>query len=349
MPDYAFLREIERLEAQQRAFQRKLELLRGPSAAMAEFWDAEERRRRRYASYQTLPSYALSMPGLSTTIAAAEAFQNAAAIIQHSDTAYHALSRAHWDAQRLYEQVAIAGLGVFQMQRSIELALPDKPWFTPLSEQLGHLSASSAAVYDAFAKVPAQSAIAPEWQLEAPGLLPYVAAQSVATLGEVAPDTTPETESLVATFETIGEGLEAKIQAVAPALVTPYRGALEVLRARGSDWPRHLGASVRTLVDGLLSALAPDRDLQSFFQNPEDQKEGGAFTRRAKLQYIFRDVASGAYAQMVENDIEMTLATFFPANAAVHEVAAALTETQGRVFLRRVQGCLATILATFEV
>jgi len=146
----------------------------------------------------------------------------------------------------------------------------------------------------------------------------------------------------------MGASVERQIATVDPALVVPYRGAIGVLDAGGADWQRHLGASLRTLVDALLSNLAPDAVLETFFSNPSDQKQNGQFTRRAKLTYIFRDVAQGEYARMTENDIDITLATFYPTNREVHLLVPSLTPQQGRVLLRRVQGCIATILATIE-
>jgi hypothetical protein len=142
--------------------------------------------------------------------------------------------------------------------------------------------------------------------------------------------------------------VEPKLSAVSLTLLAPYRGAIAALAAAGPDWPRHVGGSLRILIDELLVALAPDPDLRSFFSDPTQHMEDGKFTRRARLVYIFREVAHGTYARMVEEDINMTLATFFPANTSVHTLVPTLDERQGRVFLRRVQGCLGTILATRE-
>ena len=98
------------------------------------------------------------------------------------------------------------------------------------------------------------------------------------------------------------------------------------------------------MFDHLLRQLAPDTSLHSFFDDPSKEMADGEFRRNARLRYIFRDVGTGSYAKMAEQDIKIAEATFFPSNAVVHELGSALSEHQMRVLWRRIQGCVSVVL-----
>lgn len=248
--------------------------------------------------------------------------------------------------QLLYEQARVASLYTSTAQR--ELALPGLSVFEPLTAELAALTRSAVRVLNGLSAIPETVNSLSDWQIQAPTLVPYAGASSLVVFRPTAPALAGYDGPLDSLLDEVGDSIEDRLISVSPALATPYRGARSALVAAGPDWRRHVGVSLRSVLEGLLDALAPEDALYAFFDEPEVHRHEGRFTRKAKLIFIFREIAIDGYAQMAENDMQMTLATFYPANEAVHELTSTLTERQGRVLLRRVQGCLLTILATQE-
>lgn len=216
-----------------------------------------------------------------------------------------------------------------------------------LSRGTAELSDLAKGIYERFTKVPSLSDGLPRWLLQAPTLEPYLATRALGIV-EQAPmelldsERDAEAESIL---ETLGDGLEGRLATVGAEFVGPYVGALQALQTRQADWPRHVSVSVRELMDKLLARLAPDGQLRNHFpQLTREQWNKGAFTHRARLQFIFRKVAIDEFTRMAEVDIDVTLATFFPANAGVHTLVAPLNEAQMMVLWRRIQGCISTVL-----
>ena len=180
------------------------------------------------------------------------------------------------------------------------------------------------------------------WLQRAPSIEQYQAVRVVEIeAGRAALELDGESERALASLD---ETLESRLAAVNSALVGLYRGAIGPLAAQGPDWRRHAATSIRELVDHLMLLLAPDQPMGAFHSANPNAIENGEFTRRARLQYVFRSVASGEYTRMAEEDIRLTLATFYPANATVHGLVSRMTPEQMRVYVRRVQGCISTIL-----
>ena len=341
-----YLANLRRLEEQERLMRQHLAMLHGPFEQVRRMEEAA----RQYFKFEQLAkvsSAATFMPGLSSTLAAATAFE---ALYQQSQRVFNVQSdllRSFERSQLLYQRVATAALNTSRLSEVVRLADHSR-LFGDLQSRLSQLTAAGAAVYDTYSRDASLMARASDWQLQAPSILPFSASTTVALLSssQLPPD--GETAGITEVLDQVGSRVESQLNGVSVALVEPYRGAISALATAGPDWPRHVGSSLRVLVDELLLALAPDDELRAFFADPSQHIEDGQFTRRARLTYVFRDVAHGTYARMVENDIDMALATFFPSNAAVHSLLPTLDERQARVFLRRVQGCLGTILATVE-
>lgn len=186
------------------------------------------------------------------------------------------------------------------------------------------------------------------WLVAAPSVEPYSSARSLALTG--AKGSTVEIDAEAERALTAATAnLELRLASIHRSLATTYRGAMRVLHDQGDDWQRQTAVSFRELVTHLLRLLAPDDALERHFANPAEKKENGLFTRRSQLQYIFRNVAYGAYALMAEKDIDMALATFFPTNDVVHTLEAPLDELQMQVLARRIEGCISVIMETQEI
>ncbi|MDP8212113.1 MAG: hypothetical protein P9X22_02325 [Candidatus Zapsychrus exili] len=217
-------------------------------------------------------------------------------------------------------------------------------YFADVNEATTQLNLLSASVYNEMDNsflVDTSSLL-----FKAPTIEPYAAISAAAVLhrlDECALDqlSVKSTDSFL---DTLGDEVETRLQAVNPKLADVYREGITAIRSGHDGWIRHAGVSFRTLLDHLLRYLAPDENLKSFLENPEDDIKDGEFTRNSRLRYIFREVALGSYSKMAEQDIKLTEATFFPSNEIVHKLSAPLSEHQMRVFCRRVQGCVSVVL-----
>jgi len=180
----------------------------------------------------------------------------------------------------------------------------------------------------------------------APTIEPYAASQVAAMV--VGVDETKLDECRVEDAEELlgkqGDELHGRLRNLKQELADVYQEGINAIKSGHSGWIRHAGVSFRTLFDHLLRQLAPDAALESFFHEPQKEMQDGKFTRSAQLRYIFRDVATGSYARMAEEDIKIAQATFFPSNEVVHRLSSPLTDHQMRVLWRRIQGSVSVVL-----
>jgi hypothetical protein len=182
--------------------------------------------------------------------------------------------------------------------------------------------------------------------VQAPSLAVYTSTRSVAVVREIPAELLERHEDAAAesVLDVITDDLEARLAEVGPEFAEAYRGAMSALERGDADWCRHVSASLRELTHHLIFRFAPDAELNRHFTNPAEHMENGEFTRKARLTYIYREVATGSYVRMANNHVEITESIFYPSNAGVHSLRAPLTPKQARVFARQVQGCLTMLL-----
>lgn len=223
----------------------------------------------------------------------------------------------------------------------IEVAIP---YLTDMNQSFTTLNSLSSGVYDDLLTF--RSIDTSCFLFQAPTIEPYAAARATAVLAGVDEGTLDQltvsgTDGLL---DDLGDELVSRLQTLNPRLAEVYREGIAVIKSGHRGWIRHAGVSFRTLFDHLLRHLAPDSDLYSFLEDPKSHMIDGEFKRNARLHYIFRDVATGSYAKMAEQDIKLAEATFFPSNDIVHKLSSPLSEKQMRVFWRRIQGSVSVVL-----
>jgi hypothetical protein len=217
-------------------------------------------------------------------------------------------------------------------------------YLTDLNQSLTTLNSLSGRVYNDF--IGLQSIDTSCFLFQAPIVEPYAAMRATAILAGV-DDGTLDQLAVVGTdglLDKLGDELVSRLETVNPELAQVYQEGITVIESGQHGWIRHAGVSFRTMFDHLLRHLGPDSDLRSFFKAPESEMVNGEFKRNARLRYIFREVATGSYAQMAEQDIKLAEATFFPSNDIVHRLSSPLSEKQMRVFFRRIQGSVSVVL-----
>jgi len=218
------------------------------------------------------------------------------------------------------------------------------PYLADVNQSLSTLNSLSARVYDDIAGL--RSIDTSCFLFQAPTVQPYAATRATAVLASV-DDEILDQLAVAATdvlLDELGDELKSRLEAVSPELAQAYQEGIAAMESGHHGWIRHAGVSFRTTFDHLLRHLASDSDLHSFLEDPESDMINGEFKRNARLRYIFRDVATGAYAQMAEQDIKLAEATFFPSNDIVHKLSSPLSDKQMRVLWRRIQGSVSVVL-----
>jgi hypothetical protein len=344
-----WLKVVRDIEAREQAMRRQVEAIAAPLAAdhLRQYWEREQSRQEQWRRLfeQSRFTDLLASPAKSVANLAS-AFEGFYTKLAESEATLKTVAQPLYQHQRVYEELAAVTLATSKLATQLDSYVIAHRAFLPVYQKLDVLAASATDVYKSIAQEANRLSTIPLWLVQAPAVQPYSAARALSVLADLpAPTMDPGADAIL---DDLDAGLEARLRAISPALVEPYRGAITALRIQGPDWPRHVASSLRILVDNLLELLAPDEHVVEFFEQPDHYKESGKFTRRARLVFLFRNVARGSYEKMANHDIDMTLATFFPEHAAVHTLLPALDRRQATVLVRRVQGCIATLLATRE-
>lgn len=213
-----------------------------------------------------------------------------------------------------------------------------------VNESFTLLNTLSANVYNDMSSI--QTLDTEGFIFKAPTIEPYAATCAIAVIEGINEETLEElsVESADEFLDNLGDELDSRLQMVDPNLSETYREGIAAIESGHQGWIRHAGVSFRTMFDHLLRHLAPDTNLHSFFDNSENNMIKGEFSRNARLRYIFRDIATGSYTKMAEQDIKISEATFFPSNDIVHSLSSPLSDKQMRVFCRRIQGSVSVVL-----
>lgn len=132
-----------------------------------------------------------------------------------------------------------------------------------------------------------------------------------------------------------------------PDLIELYRGAVVALERGRADYVRHYSASFRELLRVVLHRLAPDSDVRQWTSDPAAFEKGRP-TRRTRLAFAFRAVATPEYAEFVERDIENALAVIEYVNAGTHRVGSAgsseILDAQLRLMRRRAEAVVVLLM-----
>lgn len=150
-------------------------------------------------------------------------------------------------------------------------------------------------------------------------------------------------EEIEETIDEAVDSFESRLAALNQDLITTYRGGIEALETGGSDWQRHVMVSFRELTTHVLHMLAPDADVLKRAE-PEDLHNGRP-TRKARLNYIFAEVAGPEIADFFEADVKAAIALFDLLNNGTHRLEQRASKEQVHYLRGRVAGMIASMLA----
>lgn len=176
----------------------------------------------------------------------------------------------------------------------------------------------------------------------APALEIYSAARSSALLATADDATDFETvKEVELEIAQISDGFEARLGNFDIALLRMYKGGSERINHGGADWQRHALISFRELATHTLHKLAPDEKVRPWAK-PVHLSEG-KLTRKARLEFIFREDNNGDLVPFMKKDFAAALELFELLNKA-HKKELAISQKQFRILRNRIEGLLNTLL-----
>jgi hypothetical protein len=132
------------------------------------------------------------------------------------------------------------------------------------------------------------------------------------------------------------------LEDIHPPLAEMYRGAEAAIISGHTDHARHSITSMRELCTKLIQRLAPSNAVKAWNTDPNLLHEGRP-TRRARLEYIFRDVKHGGLTDFVDESIRFSLALFDAFNR-LHSDEPDLSKVQLNILLLKVRHLIEFIL-----
>lgn len=241
-------------------------------------------------------------------------------------------------------QHVVAGIGQFRVAIQVRATQIDVP--PALQAALADLDEVTNAVTSVWSGISHDihgfSSI-PAPLREIPVLYAFEATRAVAMLfsddEEVVDARSPR--SLVGTR---AAALPSMLEKLHPRIAEKYLGVLHAIQARGPDYIAQASASARELLTFTVEKLAPDDQVLAF--NPDSERgKDGHLTRRSRLHFIFRRVASSEdYAKMVLGQIELILGSWFPLNTAVHRLDPDLRQQQLESLVLQIEFALIEML-----
>lgn len=178
--------------------------------------------------------------------------------------------------------------------------------------------------------------------LRSPAIELYTATQAAAVFSLPAADYPATGDEIETILDEAVDDFESRLGSLHQGLVEAYKGGIDALNAGGRDWRRHVMVSFRELSTHVLHLLAPDEKLIPSAA-PGDLHNGKP-TRRARLNFIFNDVAGPAIAKFYEADMKAAIELFDLLNDGTHRLEQSATSEQAHYIRGRVVGLITAVL-----
>ena len=236
----------------------------------------------------------------------------------------------------------VASIAQDMERRWLDMIAPSKAELRA-QHDFANLTDSANRTWAALADAPARLGLMSPALARAPGREIYLAAQATSLLvGRYEPLEIGTSDDVEADILVMGDSFDARLRAFDPDLLSMYRGGTDSIRRSGADVARHALISFRELVMHLIHALAPDSEVALWAQ-PAHYDEKGRLTRRARLEFIFRDCDGGDFADFMKKDYAAAISLIELLNK-VHKKTPEIREGQLRVLRSRVQGFISVLL-----
>lgn len=182
-------------------------------------------------------------------------------------------------------------------------------------ESISRLRSSHIALVDSYAQLYSQSLENIQQQMTVPQPLTFTSRSFLSHANAVELISVSEEDELLSAVrreliytdtDDIDVILEERLKDVDPDLIPLLHGASEAFRSSSPDHLRHFSVSGRELIDHLLRTLADDEAIVSWSNNPRHFSDKGP-TRRARIEYILRNIQSENLKDFIKKDIDAFL------------------------------------------
>jgi Predicted pPIWI-associating nuclease len=106
-----------------------------------------------------------------------------------------------------------------------------------------------------------------------------------------------------------------------------WKGAIEAYYSNNSDKVRHFATSIRELFTHLMGLMAPDKEIKKWSQSEQDFYNGQP-TRKARLNYMCRNVSNNSFKDFVNKDVDATLAFINLFQKGTHKIKPNFSQNQ---------------------
>jgi hypothetical protein len=212
-----------------------------------------------------------------------------------------------------------------------------------LLQSMTGLSSSYSALMKSFSDNPVSfSTLGPTLTRQAP--IEYFSSANFLEVISVEEDVTAEEE--IIKNEILYESeykLSEYLPKLDPGLYKLWKGAIEALQSNNSDKIRHFTTSLREIYTHVMHILAPDQMINNWSKHPEHYVNSRP-TRKARLQFICRNINNDPFKDFVEKDIATTLAFIDLFQSGTHKIDSELTEEQLKVIKSKAESSLKYLL-----
>lgn len=106
-----------------------------------------------------------------------------------------------------------------------------------------------------------------------------------------------------------------------------WKGAIEAYHSDNSDKVRHFTTSIREMFTHLMGMMAPDKEIKQWSKSDNDFFNGRP-TRKAKLNFICRNISNDSFKDFVNKDVEATLAFIDLFQKGTHQIKPNFSQNQ---------------------
>jgi hypothetical protein len=110
-------------------------------------------------------------------------------------------------------------------------------------------------------------------------------------------------------------------------LLDMWKGAIEAYHSDNSDKVRHFTTSIREMLTHLMYIMAPDKDIKIWSQSEQDFYNGRP-TRKARLNFMCRNISNDSFKEFVNKDVEATLAFINLFQKGTHQIKPNFSQNQ---------------------
>ncbi|MDD4201969.1 MAG: hypothetical protein PHQ52_00690 [Candidatus Omnitrophica bacterium] len=139
--------------------------------------------------------------------------------------------------------------------------------------------------------------------------------------------------------EYITNKLEKNLQMIDSDFINMWRGACNALASNNPDRVRHFCVSIRELFTHLLHSLAPTKKVEKWSSEPQYYQNNKP-TRKARIEYICRNIKTGKLEHFVSTDVTSSLAFIDLFQGGTHKVRHSFDKKQLQALQVKAEGTL---------